>query len=105
MSIASEARTESLVAVTPEPAGHRAVVGGGVALLCLVAVLMEATVDLLPDDPIVWVVTPVRLMLGIGLVAATVAGVRPRQWRTPLDLPILGLLLATAVATLVAGQP
>jgi hypothetical protein len=81
-----------------------ALVGGAVAMLCLTAVLLEATSDLLPDEPIVWVITPVRLVLGIGLVAATVAGVRPRQWRTPLDLPILGLVLATAVATVAAGQ-
>ncbi|OLT15763.1 hypothetical protein BJF78_16135 [Pseudonocardia sp. CNS-139] len=87
------------------PGGRRAAIGGAVAFLCLVAVLLEATTDLLPDDSIVWVVTPVRLVLIAGLVAATAAGVRPKQWRTPLDLPILGLVLATAVATVVARQP
>jgi hypothetical protein len=94
-----------MTVVAPESAGRRAVAGGAVALLCLMAVLLEAATDLLPDEPITWVVTPVRLVLGIGLVAATVAGVRPRQWRTPLDVPIAGLVLATAVATVVAGQP
>ena len=80
MSIASEARTESLAAVTPEPAGRLAVVGGGVALLCLVAVLMEATVDLLPDDPIVWVRRTAQAALpgydaALGLLAVVVVAV------------------------------
>ncbi|WP_433556702.1 O-antigen ligase family protein [Pseudonocardia xinjiangensis] len=79
--------------------------GGAVALLCLAAVLLEATADLLPDDPVVGVLTPVRLVLGIGLVGAAVGGVGLRRWRTPLDPAIAALLLAAAAATVVAGQP
>ncbi|GAA3095420.1 hypothetical protein GCM10010464_68740 [Pseudonocardia yunnanensis] len=74
-------------------------------MLCLAAVLLEATADLLPDEPVVWVLTPVRLVLGAGLVAAAVAGVRPGQWRTPLDPAIGALLLAAALGTVLAGQP
>jgi O-antigen ligase len=105
VSVASEAITVPITTVAPGSPSRRAVVGGSIALLCVFAVLLEATADLLPDDPITGVITPVRLVLGVGLVAATVAGVGPRQWRTPLDLPILGLLLATAAATVAAGQP
>src|SRR5919108_2918302 len=104
VTVLSEAHTEPIAVVGPEPTDRIALVGGVVALLARTAVLLEATSDLLPDEPIAWVITPVRLVLGIGLVAATAAGVRPSRWRTPLDLPILGLVLATAVATVAAGQ-
>lgn len=83
---------------------RRSIVARAVALLCLAAVLLEATADLLPDDPVAWVLTPVRLVLGAGLVAVAVAGVRPGAWRTPLDPAIALLLLAAAVATVVAGH-
>jgi hypothetical protein len=91
----SDPSTTSLTTVREDRRGEaRATAGRTVALLCLAAVLLEATADLLPDEPVVWVLTPARLVLGAGLVAAAVAGVRPGQWRTPLDPAIAALLLA-----------
>lgn len=81
---------------------RRAPVAGGIALLCLAAVLLESAGDLLPDEPVLGVFTPMRVAVLAGLVAVLV--VRARL-RTPFD-PALALgLLATAVATVVAGQP
>lgn len=85
-------------------AGRRTSAATGLALLCLAAVLLEATTDLLPDDPVAWVLTPVRLILGAGLIALLVGGIGPARWRTPLDPAIALLLVAAAVATAVAGQ-
>ncbi len=84
---------------------RRTVVAGAVALLCLVAALLEATADLLPDEPLFWVLTPLRLVVVIGLAAVAVIGVRPAQLRSPLDVPVALLLLTTAAATVLAGQP
>jgi len=86
------------------PAGRRAVVAGSVAVLCLAAVLAEATADVLPDAPLVGVVTPVRLVLAVGLVAVWVAGTDPVRMRTWLDPAVALLVVAAAVATVVAGQ-
>lgn len=111
MTAAPDARTIPIPVAAADGTGWgtRAGVGSGVALLCLTAVLLEATADLLPDDPVApsvaALVTPVRLVLAAGLVAAAVAGTRLRGWCTPLDPAIATLLLAAAVATVTAGQP
>lgn len=86
------------------PVDRHVVVAGSVALLCLAAAILEATADLLPDDPVFWVFTPLRLVLVIGLAALAVAGLRPAQLRSPLDFPVALLLMATAAATVLAGQ-
>ncbi|WP_433289617.1 O-antigen ligase family protein [Pseudonocardia sp. CA-142604] len=102
----SDPSTTPLMTVRVDRPGERRVTAGRtVAVLCMAAVLLEATADLLPDEPVVWVLTPVRLVLGAGLVAAAVAGLRPGQWRTPLDPAIGALLLAAALGTVLAGQP
>lgn len=69
-----------------------------VALLALVAALLEATVDVLPDDPIFLFITPIRVITALGLIALIVAGLRPSRWRTPLDIPVL-LLVGAATIT------
>lgn len=94
-------------ATTPLPhvsTRRSAPVAGSVALLCLVAVLAEATADVLPDAPLVWVLTPVRLVPALGLVAVWVAGTGPLRCRTWLDPAVGLLLLASAVATALARQ-
>ena len=68
-----------------------------VALLALVAALLEATVDVLPDDPIFLFITPIRVITALGLIALIVAGLRPSRWRTPLDIPVLLLVVAATI--------
>jgi O-antigen ligase len=95
----------------PPPAPERwASAAGGVALLALGAVLVEAAADVLPDGPVVGVLTPLRVAVLVGMAALVVAAApwnRPPRLR-PLSVfdPALALLLlAAAVATVVAGQP
>ncbi|WP_300011491.1 O-antigen ligase family protein [Pseudonocardia sp.] len=87
----------------PHRGARRAGIAGGAALLCLGAALLESTADLLPDDPVLGVLTPLRLVLLVGLVAAVTA--RGRWPRTPLDVPVVLLLVVAAAATALAGQP
>jgi hypothetical protein len=79
-------------------------VAAAVALLCLAGVLLDATADVLPDEALVWLVTPLRLVLGVGLVAAVTSLGSPLRCRTALDPAVAALVLAAAVATAAAGQ-
>jgi hypothetical protein len=92
--------------ISGEPVGEsrRQVVSAGIALLCLAVVLLDAGVDLLPDEPVAWVVTPVRLVVGVGLVAAVVGLGSPLRLWTVLDPAVVGLPLAAGLATVAAGQ-
>lgn len=75
------------------------------ALLCLGVVLLHAAADVLPDDPLVWVLTPVRLVLLAGLAAAFAGGATPGRIRNPpFDVAVGALLLAAAIATVAGGQ-
>lgn len=128
MTPAEPATTPLLVPAPSRPVpSRRPEVAAGVALLALVAVLAEAAADVLPDGPVVGVVTPVRLALGIGLVALLLGGparTRPgldgsgaagrpllRHGRTgPLDpaaialgVAVASLLATAALATLTSG--
>lgn len=69
-----------------------------VLLLCLAALLFEATSDVLPDTPIFGIVTWQRVVTAAGFVAAFVAGARWHHFRTRLDIPIVLLLMASLVA-------
>jgi O-antigen ligase len=80
------------------------VVSGGVALLCLAVVLLDAGADLLPDEAVVGIVTPLRLVVGVGLLAAVVGLGSPLRLWTVLDAAVAGLVLASALATVAAGQ-
>ncbi len=77
----------------------------GVAAAALVAVQLDVAVDVLPDDAVVGIVTPVRLLVGVGLVAVALAGHRwGRWWREPLPAAASALVLAAAPATATSGQ-
>jgi hypothetical protein len=77
----------------------------GVATAALVAVLLDVAVDVLPDDALVGIVTPTRLLVGVGLVAVALAGHRwGRWWREPLSVTASALVLAAALATATSGQ-
>ncbi len=72
------------------------------AVLCLALVALNCAVNILPEQPIAWLVTPTRLAVGIGLLAVLIAG--ESRWRTELDLPLTTLLIASAGANFLAGQ-
>lgn len=97
------------------PAGRTSSIGTGdpgrvlvacraVPLLALAVVLWDAAADVLPDHPVVWVVTPVRLVVLLGLVGllpslatARWAAIGPRLMRL-LAFLLLSLLLLVAAA-------
>ena len=72
------------------------------ALACLALVVAESTADVLPDAAIVGVLTPLRLVLLVGLLALLVStgrlGARDLRWRRPFDVAVALLLLAAALA-------
>ncbi|WP_176489714.1 O-antigen ligase family protein [Mobilicoccus massiliensis] len=71
------------------------------ALIALALVVLDAVADVLPDASLFWVVTPVRLVIVVGLLAlaATVRRVDTSalRWRWPFDLCALALLAAAAI--------
>ncbi|MFD3455171.1 O-antigen ligase family protein [Streptomyces sp. NPDC058691] len=76
-----------------------------VPLTALAVVLLDSATDFFPDDPLTGVVTPIRLALGLGLVALVAGGARLSSFRTRLDLPVAVLLAAAAVTTYLGGHP
>lgn len=72
--------------------------------LALLVVVLHAVVGILPDAPVVWVLTPDRLVLLVGLAAGLVAAPSPREWATWLDLPIVLLVAASAASAVASGQ-
>lgn len=88
----------------PEQPPVRRTVGAAIATIAIVLILSEAVADALPDDPIRFNVTPVRLAIILGLVGVCFAGVMVRSLRTRLDLPILALLAAAGLATVLHSQ-
>ncbi|WP_165396113.1 hypothetical protein [Streptomyces sp. F001] len=81
-----------------------------VPLAVAAVVLVDGATDFFPDDPLVGVVTPVRLLLVIGLIALIVpvrgrARARLRDFRTRLDLPVAALLLTALAVTYLGGHP
>lgn len=88
----------------PEQPPVRRAIGAAVATIAIVLVLAESVVDALPDDPIRFNLTPVRLAIVLGLVGVCFAGVMVRSLRTRLDLPILALLAAAGFATVLHSQ-
>ena len=93
--------------VGADPIRHRerrAAVATGTALVSLSIVLLYATVGILPEDPLIWVLTPARVVLGVGLVALLLSGAAPALWRTSLAPAVASLLFAAALATVVSRQ-
>lgn len=94
------------------PAGPPATLGRVmrfIPLAALFTVLLDATTDFFPDDPLVGIVTPTRLALAAGLLALLLpaAGRKPRpsDFRTRLDVLILLLLAAAGITTFLGGHP
>lgn len=101
----AEAATSRLPTI---PLLHRPARGtaGAVALLALAAVIAECAAGALPDGAVVGVVTPVRLVLGIGLLAVAVARppIRLDRPRGVLLAAVALLIGASAFATMYAGS-
>lgn len=70
----------------------------------VVLVVVDGVVGILPTETIVELVTPLRALIVVGLLGAAVGGRGLRSWRTPVDLPVLLLVLATAVSAWHSGQ-
>lgn len=72
-------------------------------IVTVLAVFAEAFADLLPDAPLFSFITPLRALLGVGLVAAIVARPKWQTFSTAIDLPILGLV-GCSMAYIVLGR-
>ena len=71
--------------------------GALLGLAALLVVLAESVANVLPDDAVFWVFTPLRLVVAAGLLAvATACG--PGRWRSPAD-PGVALLVVGATVT------
>ncbi|WP_409483661.1 O-antigen ligase family protein [Arsenicicoccus dermatophilus] len=67
-------------------------------------VVVDGVVGVLPSETLVELVTPLRALILVGLLGAAAGGRGLRAWRTPVDLPILLLVLATALSAWHSGQ-
>lgn len=72
-------------------------------LVAVALLVLDATVLLLPHDPLVWRLTLPRLVVLAGFAAVLASGARLRHLRTRLDLPI-GVLVLSGVLTTVLGR-
>lgn len=75
-----------------------------VASIALTLLILEAGADLLPDEPLFWVITWDRLCILVGLLA--LAGEVPglQTLRTRIDVPIALLVGAGLVASVLSGS-
>ncbi|WP_210588890.1 O-antigen ligase [Streptomyces sp. GESEQ-35] len=79
-----------------------------VPLAVVAVIVVDAATDFFPDDPLVGIVTPLRLLIVVGFVALLLPSpsrARIRDFRSRLDIPIGVLLLAAAAATVHGGHP
>ncbi|WP_328440112.1 O-antigen ligase family protein [Streptomyces sp. NBC_00457] len=79
-----------------------------VPLGVVAVILVDAATDFFPDDPLVGIVTPLRLLVVVGFVALLLPGptrARIRDFRTRLDIPIGVLVLAATASTVHGGHP
>lgn len=81
----------------------RQIAGAGSAL-ALVLALASAVVNVLPEAPLVGVVTPLRLVLIAGLALLLVYGAPRRTFATIVDVPLALLALVSAWSTYEAGS-
>ncbi|WOP17529.1 O-antigen ligase family protein [Raineyella sp. LH-20] len=70
-----------------------------VGLVCMAIVFFESVAGILPDGTMFWLITPVRAVLIVGLVAMALVVPHPSAWRTWLDIPLLVLVLTSLVAS------
>lgn len=75
-----------------------------IATVALVLVLLESSVDLVPDDAVVWVITPLRIVLAVGLAAGIALAPRLAAWSTWFDIPLALLVLTGLVASSRGGE-
>lgn len=73
------------------------------ATVAMAVVVLDAATGLLSDDPVVSTVTPLRIIVGCGLIALLAGGNGPRVFRTRLDVAVLVLLAAATVPTVLGG--
>ncbi|MBO0842107.1 MAG: O-antigen ligase family protein [Nocardioides sp.] len=90
--------------VLPATLRGRAAVAGHVGMLAAIVVLFGSVVDILPENPIFWLVTPLRLVLLVGIAAVVVVRPSWRAFTTSLDLPLLALLGASGLSSMLAGE-
>lgn len=91
---------------TPEPSTTiRTKVAGLTAFAAIAAVILESAVDLVPDDPIIGYITPLRLLIAIGLIALVVLKPRPAHWFTILDAPLLALAVLSYLSVRYTSAP
>lgn len=74
-----------------------------VLIVSVLAVFAEAFADLLPDAPLFSVVTPLRAILGVGLVAAIAARPTWQTFSTAIDLPVAALVFGS-LAYIILGR-
>ncbi|GHJ41699.1 hypothetical protein Sm713_73080 [Streptomyces sp. TS71-3] len=72
------------------------------ALVAVAVLMLDSATDFFPDDPLINVLTPTRLVVVLGLVALVAGGARLGTFHTWLDLPV-ALLVADGVATTYLG--
>lgn len=79
-----------------------------IPLSALALVLLDAVADILPDKPLFWVVTPLRLVVLVGLMALTPllrgAGVAVLRRDWVMHLCSAALLVAAAIPAVRSGQ-
>lgn len=78
----------------PRHARHLPDAGVFVAVAAVLVLVLEACAGIIPDDPAIGYLTPLRALIALGFAAALLTGPSLRAWRTPLDLPAAVLLLA-----------
>ncbi|MCI2418255.1 O-antigen ligase family protein [Saccharopolyspora sp. K220] len=66
-------------------------------------VVLESASGFLPGDPLISILTPLRLIILFGLVGLLFDGARGGTFRTRLDIPIAVLVLAAVIATVFGG--
>ena len=76
-----------------------------VATVALAVVVLNTGVEILPGDPLISVLTPLRLVVLTGLVALVAGGLRVADVRSPLDLPVGLLVAVAATVTVLGGHP
>lgn len=70
-----------------------------IAVVCMALAFFESVAGILPDGTLFWLITPVRAVLIVGLVAMALVVPHPSAWRTWLDIPLLVLVLTSLVAS------
>lgn len=71
---------------------------GAAPLLAVSVLLFNTMVPILPSSDLVWKLTATRLLFLFGTAAVLASGARLRHFRSPLDVPIAVLIVASGVS-------